>query len=120
MVCNSSATRHRLSVNIFKTAQLHDAFGNHVHVGFHGFVHLVEEFVQADKTGHFTFQCACFICICRSTADARRWFIRVFNSDRRWREMSFSVSYIVGDSMRLAVDVVMVLFVKDLLPSGFV
>jgi hypothetical protein len=30
------------------------------------------------KLGPLTFQCACFICICRSTADASRWFMSAF------------------------------------------
>ena len=34
-------------------AQLHDPFGDHVHVGLNGFVHLVKEFVQADEARAF-------------------------------------------------------------------
>ena len=45
------------------------------------------------KPGPFTFQCACFICICSSAASARRRFINAFSSDWRSLEMSFSVSF---------------------------
>src|ERR1017187_7811898 len=56
------------------------------------------------RVGPLTFQCACFICICSSAADGSRWFMSVFSSARRFAEMSFSVSHILGASARLTMD----------------
>src|ERR1019366_149086 len=72
------------------------------------------------KLGPFTFQCACFICIWRSTASASRWFISVFSSNRRWSEMSFSVSYILGASAWWVLDEVINRFLLGMLVVNFV
>src|SRR5205085_6688748 len=45
------------------------------------------------KCGPFTFQCACFICIWRSTASARRWFTSTLSFNRSSWGISFSVLY---------------------------
>ena len=34
-------------------AELNDAFGDHVHIGLDGLIHLVEQFMQADETRAF-------------------------------------------------------------------
>src|SRR5208283_36172 len=68
------------------------------------------------KLGPFTFQCACFICSCRSTADARRRFMSAFSSDRRFSERSYSASYILGASGRLAI---LARLAVDLFINGF-